>query len=419
MSKPRTAIVHYTAPPIIGGVEAVILAHAETFLRAGYPVTVVAGRGEAGGLPPGADLILIPELDSRHPEIMKLGQALEKGQVPAGFEPMVDLLVKRLAPALASFDNVIAHNVLSKRFNLPLTAALYRLLEAGDMGHLIAWNHDFDWASPRSREKVHAGYPWDLLRAYRPEITFVVVSRERRQIQAELLDRPPEEVHLIYNGVEPGMVLNLSDRGRDLVRRLDLFDAGLLLLMPVRVTRAKNIEYALEVVAALKAQGCRPKLILTGPPDPHDEGSMDYFHSLQARRRELGVEDEMRFVFESGPDGTEGFTVGPGVVGDLYRVSDLMFMPSHREGFAMPVLEAGLAGLPVICTAVPAAVEIGGDDVLIFDENEPPGDLARRIAARMEGDPVHRLRRRTRRDYTWRAIFQDKIEPLLQKRGAS
>jgi glycosyltransferase involved in cell wall biosynthesis len=226
-------------------------------------------------------------------------------------------------------------------------------------------------------------------------------------------------VHVIYNGVEPGMVLNLSPQGRDLVDRLNLFDAGLLLLMPVRVTRAKNIEYALEVVAALKEQGCRPRLILTGPPDPHDEGSMAYFRSLQARRRELGVEDEMRFVFESGPDGTEGYTVGPGVVGDLYRVSDLMFMPSHREGFAMPVLEAGLAGLPVICTAVPAAVEIGGDDVLIFDEDEPPGDLARRIAARMEGDPVHRLRRRTRRDYTWRAIFYDKIEPLLHKKAAS
>ena len=42
----NTAILHYSAPPVVGGVEAVISAHAEVFQRNGYPVTVVAGRGD-------------------------------------------------------------------------------------------------------------------------------------------------------------------------------------------------------------------------------------------------------------------------------------------------------------------------------------------------------------------------------------
>ncbi|NIV33879.1 MAG: hypothetical protein GWN58_31850, partial [Anaerolineae bacterium] len=75
-------------------------------------------------------------------------------------------------------------------------------------------------------------------------------------------------------------------------------------------------------------------------PDPHDAASMAYFRSLQDLREELGVEEEMRFVFESGPDPDRGYIIDASVVGDLFRVSDLMFMPSHREGFAMPVLEA-------------------------------------------------------------------------------
>ena len=54
------AILHYSAPPVVGGVEAVIQAHAQTFVQAGYPVTVVAGRGEAAALPEGVDLILRP-----------------------------------------------------------------------------------------------------------------------------------------------------------------------------------------------------------------------------------------------------------------------------------------------------------------------------------------------------------------------
>ena len=80
----------------------------------------------------------------------------------------------------------------------------------------------------------------------------------------------------------------------------------------------------------------------------------------------------------------------------------------------MPVLEAGLAGIPVVCTEVPAAVEIGGEDVILFDLDEGPDRLAARILAWAEGSAVHRLRRRVRQSYTWQAIFQRDIEPLLR-----
>jgi glycosyltransferase involved in cell wall biosynthesis len=142
---------------------------------------------------------------------------------------------------------------------------------------------------------------------------------------------------------------------------------------------------------------------------------MAYYGSLRALRRRLGVEEEMRFVFESGPDPEEPYLVDAEVVGDLFRVSDLMFMPSHREGFAMPVLEAGLAGVPVVCTAVPAAVEIGGADVILFDEAEEPAALAERILDWAGVNPVHRLRRRVRQNYTWQAIFERDIEPMLKR----
>jgi glycosyltransferase involved in cell wall biosynthesis len=189
------------------------------------------------------------------------------------------------------------------------------------------------------------------------------------------------------------------------------------LLMPVRVTRAKNVEYALHVVAALRAEGCRPRLVVTGPPDPHDAESMTYFRGLQALRKQLGVEEEMRFVFESGPDPDRPLTINALVVGDLFRVSDVMFMPSHREGFGMPVLEAGLAGVPVVCTNVPAAEEIGGKNVTIFNSTEDPARLAGRILSWAEQSPAHRLRRRVRQLYTWRAVFRRDIKPLLDGGG--
>ncbi len=390
-----------------------ITAHAQTFLQAGHSVSVVTGWGEEGVLPEGTDLIIVPEINSQHPEIVELGAQLDQGKVPLGFEDITSRLSTSLRPILSRFDNLIVHNVFTKHFNLPLTAALCRLLDEGVIAHCIGWCHDFTWTSPSSGSKVHPGYPWDLLRTFRPDVAYVVVSKRRQRELASLFGCPPEQIHVVYNGVDPVTLLGLSAVGYGLVNRLGLLGSDLVLLMPVRVTRAKNIEYALHVVAALKSRACRPKLLLTGPPDPHDAESMAYFQSLQDLRQQLDVEEEMHFVYASGPDPTDAFIIDAEVVGELYRVSDLMFMPSHREGFAMPVLEAGLAGVPVVCTEVPAAVEIGGDDLMLLDTDEDPAQLAERILHWAEQSPVHRLRRQVRQNYTWQAIFRRDIEPLL------
>jgi glycosyltransferase involved in cell wall biosynthesis len=396
-------------------VEAVIQAHAQTLVQAGYPVTIAAGWGEAEALPEGTGFVRIPEMDSQYAQIAQMSAQLEEGIVPHEFDVMANLLVSALTSVLSRYDTVIVHNVFTKHFNLPLTAALFQLLEAGVIQHGIAWCHDFTWTSPSSGSKVHPGYPWDLLRTYRPDVTYVVVSERRQGDLASLFDCPLEEIRVIYNGVDRESLLGLSAEGHALVSRLDLLDSDLVLLMPVRVTQAKNIEYALRLVAALKASDCRPKLIVTGPPDPHDADSMAYYDSLHVLRGKLGVEDEMRFVFESGPDPNQGFIIDAEVVGDLFRVSDVMFMPSHREGFAMPVLEAGLVGVPVVTTEVPAAEEIGGSDVILFDTIDDPGDLAARILTWAENSRVHRLRRRVSQNYTWQTIFHRDIEPLLRR----
>ncbi len=418
MTKPRIALLHYTVPPVVGGVEAVIKAHAQTFIRNGYPVAVIAGDGAQSALPDGAVFLHIPEMDSQHTQIAELSAELEQGVVPQGFEAVADRLRVLLASALDPADTVIVHNIFTKHFDLPLTAALFQLLDAGHIQNCIAWCHDFTWSSPRSSSQVHPGQPWDLLRTQHPQVTYVVVSKSRQQELAGLFGCRREEIRVIYNGVDPQVLLGLSPEGDALIDRLQLLEQDLVLLMPVRVTQAKNIEYALRVVAALKARAVRAKLVLTGPPDPHDAKSMGYFRSLLALRRDLHVEDEMRFVFESGSDPGEAYSIGPEVVGDLYRVSDLMFMPSHREGFAMPVLEAALVGIPVVSTDVPAADEIAGGDMIRIDEDEKPGHLAERILSWAENNTVHRMRRRVSQRYTWQAIFRRDIEPLLSGEGA-
>ncbi len=357
--------------------------------------------------------MLIPAMDAQQSEIVETSKELENGLVTPLFEQQTSLLEASLTSLLGSFDNIITHNIFTKHFNLPLTAALSRIRDKNKSARWIAWCHDITWTSPHSRSKVHPGYPWDLLRSYRPDVTYVTVSRRRQQELAGLFGCPLEEIPVIYNGVDPKELLGLSSEEEKLLQRLDLWQSDLILLMPVRVTQAKNIEYAFGVVAALKENGIRPKLIVTGPPDPYDDESIQYYRSLLELRQRLHLEKEMSFIYESGPDPEVAFTIGPESIGSLYRVSDLLFMPSHREGFGMPVLEAGLLGLPVVSSHIPAAEEIGSEDIILFSAEASPTGTAQLILDRMQNDVVYRLRRKVRQNYTWQAIFQRDILPLI------
>ena len=129
------AILHYTAPPIVGGVESIIFEHARLLNEAGYPPRLVVGRGGDGGLPAGQPVTLIPEIDTGshvHPE---LAEALNRGELLPEFESWRDRIAAALAEALAGVDVLIAHNVMTMHFNLPLTAALHKLRVA----QFISW----------------------------------------------------------------------------------------------------------------------------------------------------------------------------------------------------------------------------------------------------------------------------------------
>jgi glycosyltransferase involved in cell wall biosynthesis len=313
-------------------------------------------------------------------------------------------------------DVLIVHNVFTKHFNLPLTAALFRLLDQGTIRHCIAWCHDMTWTSPNSRSRVFPGYPWDLLRTRRSDITYVTVSQERQRDLAGLFGCAPEQIRVVYNGVDPAELFALSKTGQVLIDRLNLWDSDLNLLMPVRVTQAKNIELALRMVAVLKENGIALKLVVTGPPDPHDRANMEYFHGLLHLRKELKVDQQVHFVYESGQQSGEPFLIDMPVVAELLRVSDALFMPSHREGFGMPVLEAGLSGMPVFCAdTVPAAKEIGGQDVIRFPPDAQPNQVADLILKWMENSSTLRLRRRVRQQLTWQSLFQHEILPLTAR----
>ena len=73
----------------------------------------------------------------------------------------------------------------------------------------------------------------------------------------------------------------------------------------------------------------------------------------------------------------------------------------------MPVLEAGLAGIPVFCADnIPAASEIGAQDVIRFSADADAEEVADLILKWIDGSSILRLRRRVRQNLTWDSIFR-------------
>ena len=414
--KPRVTILHYTAPPIIGGVENVIAQHIRLLVEGGYPVTLATGRGGTDPILAGANVAVIPELDSRHPDNLTIARALERGDMPKDFLRLQFDIERSLEPVFQRTDIVVVHNAFNSHFNLPVTSALHRLIDRRVIRRMIAWCHDISrYVNPASGAKMRAGFPWDLLRTFRPEVTYVAVSPPRQTALAEILDCGTERIQVISNGVNLPLLLGLSEVSRHLVEEFALLEGNPIMLMPIRITRAKNIEFALRVTAALKACGLKPKLVVTGPPDPHAPEIDQYVDELRRLRQELGVSEQVILVYEGTSKIPCPLTIGPEIVAELYRLTDLVFLPSHREGFGLGVLEAGLIGKPIFCTPMPVLAQVGENLVQCIETGDSPRQVAERIRMWMQRDMACRLSQRVRGTFTWQSLFATAIEPLIQR----
>lgn len=189
-------------------------------------------------------------------------------------------------------------------------------------------------------------YEWLQRRAMRRCDAVVGVSRP---LVAELVAAgvPGDRVHLIRNACAPPSAP--APRG-DARRELGLPDVGFVAGWVGRLSAEKGLDVALEAMALLADVPVTLAVVGDGAERT----------ALEARARELGV---------AGPR-----VVWCGVVAEAARVFsafDLYVLSSHTEGTPIALLEAMVAGVPVVATAV------GGVPDLVSPETGvlvPPAD---------------------------------------------
>jgi glycosyltransferase involved in cell wall biosynthesis len=155
----------------------------------------------------------------------------------------------------------------------------------------------------------------------------------------------PKRITIIRNGIDVG---RFSDRPSDPTVRpsLGLPGAGPLVAVFARLNRLKGLEYFLDAAALLRDRFEEARFLIVG-----DSISSEYREDLENRAQALGLGDRIVFA---------GFRSD---VPLLLAEVTISVLPSLAEGLSNVVLEAMVAGVPVVATAVGGTTELIEDGV--------------------------------------------------------
>lgn len=363
------ALVHYTAAPIVGGVERVMEEHARLFAEHGHRVTVLALRG-------GETVVLQPDHAS------------------------ADVQFAALRPVLAVQDVVFIHNVLTMPFHPGLTGALWRAMDEMPRVRFVAWVHDVAACNP--------DYPGTaaIFSQAHPHCEYVAVSPLRARQFAEATGSPADRCAVIPNGIDPARVLGLPENLAAFARRRELLDGRMLLLHPTRLVRRKNVELSIALAREFAGRGTPATVLVTAAEDPHDRASIALGEKL---RRECATDGCVIF-------GGDLPVIGGEELAGLYRLADALLFPSRSEGFGLPLLEAAMHRLPVFCSDIEPLRDRLRETAVLFPPDAEASRVATLIEERLAASPAFRERRRVLREYSWSAIYRQHLASLLTAR---
>jgi mannosylglucosylglycerate synthase len=360
----RIALVHYAAPPVIGGVERVLEQQAAILIEKGHQVVVVCAN--KGAKVTGAIMEYAP-----------------------------NFYVKRLQSALAGCEVVIVHNMFTMPFNWDATQTIAGLSREMTGARWINWVHDVDVTS-------------EAFVALQLNARHVTVSKVRQQEFCAFAKIKPAQCRVVPNGLDLASTLGLGSKVTAFAKKHELATRELVLFHPTRVLARKNIELGLEVTAALRKSGVDAAYVVTGAPDPHREESAAYAATLDALLAKKKLQEGVCFA------GKE-FECSEADVCSLYALSDALFFPSKKEGFGLPLLEAKLHRLPVFCSDIPIHREIMGSMAHYFDLQAKPTEIAANLWQQMLKDNSRKQRLNVIGHFSWERIYQDYLEPLLKE----
>lgn len=244
-----------------------------------------------------------------------------------------------------------------------------------------------------------ASFPVHLPARYRALCERVVcVSWEVARVCRES-GIPTRLLRVVHDGVDPARVRS-GDRQRGR-RGLGVSESQVLLVTVARLTEAKGHEFLLEALPGVLEKHPEACVALVG------DGELS--HSLQTEARRLGVDSRVRFL---------GYRDD---VPDMIQAADLFVFPSHTEGLGSTLIDAMLAGRPIVTTTGGGIPDLTGSEDRHAEPvawTVPPRDPKALAAAILEAlaSPEERESRQARAQQRAEQLFTAKrmVESTLE-----
>jgi glycosyltransferase involved in cell wall biosynthesis len=187
-------------------------------------------------------------------------------------------------------------------------------------------------------------------RSRRRAARVIAVSEENRRTLEDVYGLPASAVEVVYNGVD--LARFARPPGRDLRIELNLHPKQPVVLTVARLLPNKGHRYLVEAA---------PEILMRFP-DAHFIFAGDGAERVALEGQVAALDLTDRFSLVGFRDDVE----------DVLRAGDVFVLPSLAEGFALSLVEALAAGLPVIATRVGGAAEVIEHGINGF--LAPPGD---------------------------------------------
>ena len=280
----RVAIVHYTAPPAIGGIEHLMARQHSVLTKLGHRAVYIVGRGSE---PNGTEMIQIPDMDPSNHDVTGAMQTLHG--VMRFPPPLVERLVTRLGFALEGCTDCWIHNALTVSLNPFLTTALEVLILRHPEICWVAWTADLSSVSRFVPSAI--AHTTVLSPAVTGCVTWVAISQVRRLELGALLDIETGRIRVVNPPLDASTWLDVGSQARTLITVTNLFASELVVLVPAKALPHKGLDRAVRMGRALARDGRAVRVLITAATSPHEpNASARVRHELRSGIREAGIE---------------------------------------------------------------------------------------------------------------------------------
>jgi glycosyltransferase involved in cell wall biosynthesis len=227
-----------------------------------------------------------------------------------------------------------------------------------------------EFVHPENREFLASRVPATI----RKSKAVATISESAKKDISGRLGTAPEKISVIYPSIDRGKFRRASPDVVEATKRKYGID-GEYLLFVGNIEPRKNIAGILEAYKALES-GLRDRnaLVLVGGSGWLNEAIFLSVRDAQSKG--------YRIILPGSQVADEDMPA-------IYSGAAMLLLPSHYEGFGIPLLEAMACGTPLLTCHNSSLPEVAGDAAIYVDPGDP-ADIAKGIESVLTDEPLRR-----------------------------